>query len=53
MKLAEIFFSEDDGSADAIKAEIEDLLFLMKEQGITEIDDKPIEEYIDSLIQTI
>lgn len=38
MKLAEIFFSEDDGSADAIKAEIEDLLFLMKKQGITEIE---------------
>ena len=38
MKLAEIFFSEDDGSADAIKAEIEDLLFMMKEQGITEIE---------------
>ena len=38
MKLAEIFFSEDDGSADSIKAEIEDLLFIMKEQGITEIE---------------
>lgn len=38
MKLAEIFYTEDDGSADTIKAEIGDLLFMMKSQGITEID---------------
>jgi ABC-type lipoprotein release transport system permease subunit len=39
MKLAEIFFSEDQGSnADIIKSEIGDLLFMMKNQGITEIE---------------
>jgi hypothetical protein len=38
MKLAEIFFKEDGSEIDAITAEIEDLLFLMKNQGITEIE---------------
>lgn len=37
MKLAEIFFNED-ADVDAVKAEIEDLLFMMKHQGITEIE---------------
>ena len=39
MKLAEIFFSEEEGTdADVVKSEIGDLLFMMKNQGIVEIN---------------
>ena len=39
MKLAEIFFNEEEGTnAEIIKSDIGDLLFMMKNQGITEIE---------------
>jgi len=47
---------DDIGSAKEIEETIEEIekqAQELKEQGITEIDDKPIEEYMDSLIQEI
>ena len=49
MKLAEIFFSEEGTNADLVKSEIGDLLFMLKNQGITEIEtDWLIKELHDS-----